>query len=81
MRYLHAYKESRDALVLDLMEPLRPVVDRMMIEFIQSNEFHAADFTIRKDGVCRLNPQMAKRITLLSLKSVQGASAVEQLHF
>jgi DNA-binding Xre family transcriptional regulator len=48
--------------VLDLTEPLRPIVDRAVLEFVKTHPFHAADFTIRSDGVCRLNPEMAKRV-------------------
>jgi len=45
---------ERPALVFDLMEPLRPVVHRKVLEFVRSHTFHPADFTIRPDGVCRL---------------------------
>jgi hypothetical protein len=41
-------------------EPERPKVDRRILEFVKSHKFHAADFVIRSDGVCRLNPEMAK---------------------
>lgn len=47
-------------LVYDLMEPLRPVVDRRVLEFALSNTFTPGDFTINRLGGCRLNPQMAK---------------------
>lgn len=77
--YLHSYKEGRDAFVLDLMEPLRPVVDRAIIEFIQSTVFQPTDFTIREDGICRLNPQMAKRVALLALNSLSGKNSLDQL--
>jgi hypothetical protein len=49
----------------DLMEPQRPIVDRKVLEFVQAKTFHPADFTIRSDGVCRLNPEMARCKTLL----------------
>jgi hypothetical protein len=29
-------------------------------KFVQSHTFHPADLTIRSDGVCRLNPEMAR---------------------
>jgi CRISP-associated protein Cas1 len=45
-------------LVYDLMEPLRPVVDRRVLEF--AHTFTPGDFTINNKGGCRLNPQMAK---------------------
>jgi CRISP-associated protein Cas1 len=37
-------------------------VDRSILEFVKAHKFHAADFVIRSDGVCRLNPAMAKRV-------------------
>jgi CRISPR-associated protein Cas1 len=45
-----------------MMEPERPKVDRSVLEFVKAHKFHAADFVIRTDGVCRLNPQMARRV-------------------
>jgi CRISPR-associated protein Cas1 len=46
--------------VYDLMEPLRPVVDREALEFALSHTFAPGDFTINNCGGCRLNPQLAK---------------------
>jgi CRISPR-associated endonuclease Cas1 len=63
--YLHTSNPDRPALVFDLMEPLRPIVDRSVLQFVQSHTFHPADFTIRADGVCRLNPEMARQIVSL----------------
>lgn len=60
--FLHASRIGRSALVLDLMEPLRPVIDRAVIAFIRSSVFHPADFVLRSDGVCRLNPKLARRL-------------------
>jgi hypothetical protein len=42
------------------MEPLRPTVDRIILDFARANPFNPADFTIRRDGACRLNPELAK---------------------
>ena len=61
--FLHASGPGRPAFVLDLMEPLRPIVDRNVLEFVQAHTFHPADFTIRSDGVCRLNPEMARHVS------------------
>jgi CRISPR-associated protein Cas1 len=60
--FLHTYNVDRPALVFDFMEPLRPLVDRAVLKLAQSHTFHAADFTIRSDGVCRLNPEMARHV-------------------
>jgi CRISPR-associated protein Cas1 len=48
--------------VYDLMEPLRPIVDRKVLEFALSHTFTPGDFTISSHGGCRLNPQMAKAV-------------------
>jgi hypothetical protein len=44
------------------MEPLRPVVDRKLLEFVQRQTFAASDFTLTSTGVCRLNPQLARNV-------------------
>jgi CRISPR-associated protein Cas1 len=67
--YLHSYSKDRAAFVFDLIEPLRPVVDQAVLDLVRSQLFEPADFTIGTDGVCRLNPELAKllvaRIELL----------------
>jgi CRISPR-associated protein Cas1 len=64
--YLHTSTSERQALVLDLMEPRRPLVDRKVLEFVRAHTFHPADFTIRSDGVCRINPEMARHIASMT---------------
>jgi CRISPR-associated endonuclease Cas1 len=66
----HGYRGS-PAFVFDMMEPERPKVDRAVLEFLKANPLHPADFTIRADGVCRLNPGMTARI-------VQTANLLER---
>src|SRR5262249_9407249 len=56
----HGRARGQLGLVYDLMEPLRPIVDRTVLKFVQAHAFHPADFNITSDGVCRLNPEMAK---------------------
>jgi CRISP-associated protein Cas1 len=48
--------------VYDLMEPLRPVVDKKVLEFALAHTFTPGDFTIAQKGGCRLNPQLAKSV-------------------
>jgi CRISP-associated protein Cas1 len=64
--YLHSYSVDRPALVFDLMEPLRPLVDGKVLEFVQAHTFHPDDFTIKSDGVCRLNPEMARHVVFIA---------------
>jgi CRISPR-associated endonuclease Cas1 len=58
--YLHANHPGRVAFVYDLMEPLRPLVDRRVLDFVRSHPFTASDFITSSRGVCRLHPQLAR---------------------
>ena len=71
--YLHTCRLRRVALAYDLMEPLRPRGDRLMLDFIRSHTLVSADFVSGADGVCRLHPQLAKRVVELTIsdKAVQ----------
>lgn len=60
--YLHACRPGRQALVYDLMEPVRPEVDRMVLEFICSRTFAPKDFVLTSGGACRLHPQLARLV-------------------
>jgi CRISPR-associated protein Cas1 len=53
---------------LDHMEPMRPVVDRAVLELIEAVTFTGADFCIQHDGACRLNPELARRVAQLALE-------------
>jgi CRISPR-associated endonuclease Cas1 len=57
---MHEENNGSAAFIFDMMEPHRPEVDRKILEFVRHNVFDAADFAIRSDGVCRLNPAMAR---------------------
>jgi CRISPR-associated protein Cas1 len=75
--YLHRSTPERQALVLDLMEPQRPIVDRKVLEFVQGHAFHPADFTIRSDGVCRLNPEMVRQVVQIAQNKLEcGISSI-----
>jgi hypothetical protein len=52
----------RQPFVFDWMEPERPKVDRAVLDFVRGHVFDPADFVIRADGVCRLNPEMARMV-------------------
>jgi CRISPR-associated endonuclease Cas1 len=57
----HGYRGSK-AYLFDLMEPERPKIDAAVLAFAEAETFSGADFVIRNDGVCRLAPQLAKRL-------------------
>jgi CRISP-associated protein Cas1 len=62
---MHEKRDRLSAFVFDLMEPKRPMVDRKVLELVRGHVFDPADFVIRLDGVCRLNPEMARCVTQL----------------
>lgn len=62
---MHHRRDDFPAYVYDLIEPERPKVDAAIIAFAQSRTFSSADFILRKDGACRLSPQLAKMVATL----------------
>src|SRR5215204_2991112 len=73
--YLHSCRPGRAALVYDLMEPLRPRVDRQMLSFVRSYTFTPSDFVLSTDGVCRLHPQLARQTSHLTVRD----TAIQEL--
>ena len=73
---MHYERDGSPAFVFDMMEPERPKVDRAVLVFLKSEALHPADFTIREDGVVRLNPELARRVATLggSLASTRSLS-------
>jgi hypothetical protein len=60
---VHHERDDSPAFVFDIMEPDRPKVDRAVLAFLKSEALHPADFTIREDGVVRLNQELARRVS------------------
>jgi CRISPR/Cas system-associated endonuclease Cas1 len=59
---MHEGIDGSSKFIFDLMEPERPKVDRAVLDFVKGYVFDPADFIIRPDGVCRLNPEMARMV-------------------
>jgi CRISPR-associated protein Cas1 len=59
---MHEGRDGSSKFIFDLMEPERPKVDRAVLDFVKGYVFDPADFIIRTDGVCRLNPEMARMV-------------------
>jgi CRISPR-associated protein Cas1 len=75
---LHGNARGQHGLVYDLMEPQRPIVDRKVLEFVQSRTFHPADFTLANNGICRLNPELARNVVRAVATSRDKNDAVIQ---
>lgn len=81
--FLHASRPGRVALVYDLMEPLRPQVDRLVLDFVRRRTFSPGDFTLTSEGVCRLHPQLVRSVVGVALDetkvNVISATIVREL--
>jgi CRISPR-associated endonuclease Cas1 len=62
MGLLHADQRSRDSLALDVMEPVRPLVDSYVLGILKTRVFSAKDFFETREGVCRLLPPLTHMI-------------------
>jgi CRISP-associated protein Cas1 len=80
---MHFERDGSPAFVFDMMEPERPKVDRAILGFLRNESLHPADFTIREDGVVRLNPELARTLSGLAARGALaqaafGAASTEQ---
>ena len=75
--YLHTCRPGRMALVYDLMEPLRPKVDRVVLGFALSQVFTPQDFLLTERGGCRLHPSLTKRLLGMALDAQAIQDVIE----
>lgn len=66
---MHNGRRGKPAYIFDLIEPERPRVDAAVLAMIGERTFAPADFILRKDGVCRLSPQLARTVATKVLQS------------
>lgn len=62
---MHHSRHDFPAYAYDLIEPERPKVDAAILSFAKSRKFSGADFVLRRDGVCRLSPQLARMVATI----------------
>ena len=56
---LHADRDARLSFIYDLMEPVRPAVDRLVLELVSSHTFRRGELWATRDGRIRLDQQFA----------------------
>ena len=59
---LHQDARGFDALTYDLLEPLRPAVDRFALDLVDERTFTRRDFTERSDGSIRVAPRLVQEL-------------------
>ncbi|MEL7700339.1 MULTISPECIES: CRISPR-associated endonuclease Cas1 [Citromicrobium] len=63
---MHNSKRGSPAWALDMIELERASVDARILEFVADQRFAAADFILKKNGGCRLSPQLARMVASLA---------------
>jgi CRISPR-associated endonuclease Cas1 len=59
---MHADKRYRPSLAADLMEPVRPLADRVASELLLQRNFRRGDVLETRQGICRLGPDLAREL-------------------
>jgi len=72
---VHTDRKDRDSLALDLVEPLRPVVERQVLGLLAARHFTAADVAETRDGRCRLLPPLTHELAEHLLPALARAVA------
>jgi CRISPR-associated protein Cas1 len=80
---VHADVKNRDSLALDLLETVRPAVERHILDLLAGHVFRARDFTETRQGQCRLAPtitgDLSVDITLIT-RQVVAPTAEDLAH-
>jgi len=53
---------NRSSLIYDLMEPIRPSVDRLLYQFMAKTTLRVSDFFETREGICKVMPELASKI-------------------
>jgi CRISPR-associated endonuclease Cas1 len=78
--FSHVDRQGRSSLALDLLEPLRPQIDRYIVELLRVRTFTRKDFHETRDGRCRLHPDLLAELAATAPAWAQVvASLAEQL--
>jgi len=59
---MHTDTRYRPSLASDLMEPVRPVADRIGFELLRDREFSRGEVVETRQGVCRLGVGLAREL-------------------
>jgi len=63
MGLLHTDRRFRNSFALDVLEPVRPDVDAFVLRTLSEQTLSPRDFVETRIGVCRLAPDLARRLT------------------
>lgn len=66
----HKEKEQTPSFALDRMEPMRPVVDRTVLNLVARHTFSGMDFDLQSNGVVRVNAELLRLLLPSSYRAV-----------
>jgi hypothetical protein len=76
-------EQNRDSLALDLLEPIRPVVEHHVLQLLRARHFRASQFHETRDGNCRLlaplTHELADQLPVYARAVAQPAETVAHL--
>ena len=75
---LHSDHGARDSLALDLMEPVRPLVDAYVLDLLRSHIFTRGEVFETLDGQCRLMPPLTRMLTTTAPRWARAMLPVAQ---
>lgn len=75
---LHTDRTARDALALDLTEPIRPTIDRFVLDLLRTRELTRQDLFELPDGQCRLMPPFTEVLAATAPRWARLALEVAQ---
>jgi CRISPR-associated endonuclease Cas1 len=75
---VHTDIRNRDSLALDLLEPLRPVVERHILTLLAATHFTRADFHETRQGACRLLPPLTHELAAHMAEYAQAVAPIAE---
>jgi len=73
---IHTDTRYRGSLATDLMERVRPLVDKVVLELLTAWGLERGDVFETREGVCRLGPELARELAALA-SQLRGSLALE----
>ena len=75
---LHVDTQFRDALVFDVMEPIRPKIDAYLLQWIRRETLKREWFFEQRDGNCRLMGSFAVRLSETAIAWAQAVAPIAE---
>jgi hypothetical protein len=63
---MHTNRRHQRDLISDLMEPVRPIADEIVLDLLDTRAFERGDVYETRDGRCRLGPALARELAQTS---------------